>query len=56
MPWNMMDALHHILAAAVLFVASWAIKAWRAYRADSLESNKAIYQTLDDAGAQVSHA
>ena len=49
-----MDALHHIIAAGVLFAASWAIKAWQAYQADSLEGSKALYDTLDGPETQVS--
>ncbi len=56
MHWSAMDALHHIFAAAVLFALSWVIEAWQTRQADSLDSSKAIYQTLEDGPApQVSH-
>ncbi|KAK9865500.1 hypothetical protein WJX84_005378 [Apatococcus fuscideae] len=53
MPWYMMDALHHILAAAVLFLASWAITAWQAYRAGN-EVSKAGYMAFDEPERQAS--
>ena len=54
MPWNMMDSLHHILAAAVLFAASWAIRAWQAYHADPVDVTKAGYIAFDELEPQVS--
>ncbi|KAK9830745.1 hypothetical protein WJX74_004945 [Apatococcus lobatus] len=54
MPWNMMDSLHHIIAAAVLFAASWAIRAWQAYCADPLDVTKAGYMAFDQLETQVS--
>lgn len=54
MPWSVMQSVHHVIAAAVLFAASWAIRAWQAYR-DPLDGIKAGYIAFDQLESQVRH-
>ena len=54
MPWSIIQSAHHVIAAAVLFAASWAIRAWQAYR-DPLDGIKAGYIAFDQLESQVRH-
>lgn len=49
-----MQSVHHVIAAAALFAASWAIRAWQAYR-DPLDGIKAGYIAFDQLESQVRH-
>lgn len=51
-----MQSVHHVIAAAVLFAASWLIRAWQAYRSsEALDGTKAGYIAFDQLESQVRH-